>query len=40
MRERARLSGGSLEIQSGETGTEIRAIWPVAMISEQVSATS
>ena len=40
MRERARLSGGCLEIRSGETGTEIRASWPMAMISEQVSATS
>ena len=28
MTERARLSGGSLEIESGQTGTEIRAAWP------------
>ena len=28
MSERARLSGGSLEIRSGETGTEIRVVWP------------
>src|SRR5208337_4279116 len=40
MRERARLSGGSLEIRSGETGTEIWASWPMGMISEQVSTTS
>ena len=40
MRERARLSGGCLEIRSGETGTEIRASWPMGMISEQVSTTS
>ncbi len=29
MTERARLSGGSLEIESGRTGTEIRVAWPV-----------
>ncbi len=29
MTERARLSGGALEIQSGETGTEIMVTWPV-----------
>jgi signal transduction histidine kinase len=29
MTERVRLSGGSLEIRSGETGTEIGAEWPV-----------
>jgi signal transduction histidine kinase len=29
MTERARLSGGTLEIHSGETGTEIRVVWPV-----------
>lgn len=40
MRERARLSGGSLEIRSGETGTEIRASWPMGMISEKVGATT
>ena len=40
MRERARLSGGCLEIRSGETGTEIKASWPMGMISEQVSTTS
>ena len=28
MTERARLSGGALEIGSGETGTEIRVVWP------------
>ena len=28
MRERAKLSGGSLIIESGETGTVIRASWP------------
>ncbi|SPF37204.1 membrane hypothetical protein [Syntrophobacter sp. SbD1] len=33
MSERARLSGGSLEIRSGESGTEIRALWPLEMIS-------
>ncbi len=37
MRERARLSGGSLEIMSGEIGTEIRAIMACSNISEQVS---
>ncbi|MGA2936284.1 MAG: ATP-binding protein [Syntrophobacteraceae bacterium] len=29
MTERARLSGGALEIQSCETGTEIRVVWPL-----------
>jgi signal transduction histidine kinase len=32
MTERARLSGGSIEIESGQTGTEIRVAWPVRMI--------
>ncbi len=40
MRERARLSGGSLEIKSGQTGTEIRAFWPEGKISEQIITTT
>jgi signal transduction histidine kinase len=40
MRERTRLSGGSLEIRSGETGTEISASWPLGMISEQVGTAT
>ncbi len=40
MTERARLSGGSLEIRSGDTGTEVRALWPMGMMPEQTSMTS
>ncbi|MGC9966590.1 MAG: MASE3 domain-containing protein [Syntrophobacteraceae bacterium] len=34
MRERAKLSGGFLEIQSGVIGTEIRALWSAHMITD------
>ncbi len=34
MKERAKLSGGSLEIQSGGIGTEIRALWSAPMTTD------
>jgi signal transduction histidine kinase len=40
MRERARLSGGRLEIQSGEIGTQIRVLWPYATTSVQITSKS
>lgn len=36
MAERARLSGGVLEIRSGETGTEISVRWPLKAICTQM----
>jgi signal transduction histidine kinase len=40
MRERAKLSGGSIEIESGGTGTEIRALWSTEVISDLMPAKS
>jgi signal transduction histidine kinase len=40
MRERAKLSGGSLQIQSSEIGTEIRALWSSPAIVNPMTTKS